>query len=260
MPTRRRPPLSQKNSARDKPSATPHRPTQREGTVSSLVEQLADDNPSWEAALDNFKKVVEESVSSLHDGINQLKVDLGQAIEFQAKRIDDLESKMADISSDHTNFHAKISRLESALEQKDEELNKLERMSRRNNFRIVGYPKLHQENVEDIVRDEIIPLFGDSNGIVVERCHRDGRGFNGRPPHILVRCLSYRMKVNIMKNRRTVLNGKDYFIVDDLTKMDLAERKKWAVQVKQLYEQGTRLRFSGGKWRDGEGKPFNFTS
>ncbi|KAJ8039614.1 hypothetical protein HOLleu_13663 [Holothuria leucospilota] len=226
MPTRGRPSLSQKNSARDKPSATPHRPTQREGTVSSLVDQLADDNPSWEAALDNFKKVVDESVSSLHDGINQLKVDLGQAIEFQAKRIDDLESKMADILSDHTNFHAKISRLESALEQKDEELNKLERMSRRNNFRIVGYPKLHQENVEDIVRDEIIPLFGDSNGIVVERCHRDGRGFNGRPPHILVRCLSYRMKVNIMKNRRTVLYGKDYFIVDDLTKMDLAERKK----------------------------------
>ncbi|KAJ8045073.1 hypothetical protein HOLleu_08002 [Holothuria leucospilota] len=260
MPTRGRPPLSQKNSARDKPSATPHRPTQREGTVSSLVEQLADDNPSWEAALDNFKRVVEQSVSSLHDGINQLKVDLGQAIEFQAKRIDDLESKMADILSDHTNFNTKITQLENALAQKDEDINKLERMSRRNNFRIVGYPMSQGENVETIVQNEIIPLFGDSQEMVVERCHRDGRGANGRPPHILVRCLSYRMKVNVMKNRRIALSGKDYFVVDDLTKTDLAERKKWAGQVKQLYERGTRLRFSGGKWRDGEGRPFNFAT
>ncbi|KAJ8030233.1 hypothetical protein HOLleu_26580 [Holothuria leucospilota] len=138
---------------------------------------------------------------------------------------------MADILSDHTNFNTKITQLENALAQKNEDINKLERMSRRNNFRIVGYPMSQGENVETIVQNEIIPLFGDSQEMVVERCHRDGRGANGRPPHILVRCLSYRMKVNVMKNRRIALSGKDYFVVDDLTKTDLAERKKWAGQL-----------------------------
>ncbi|KAJ8018113.1 hypothetical protein HOLleu_44072 [Holothuria leucospilota] len=66
------------------------------------------------------------------------------------------------------------------------------------------------------------------------------------------------MKVDIMKKRRTVLNGKPFSIVDDLTKMDLTERKKWAPQVKQLYDSGTRLRFSGGKWRDSAGKSYIF--
>lgn len=51
-----------------------------------------------------------------------------------------------------------------------------------------------------------------------------------------------------MKKRRTVLNRKAFFIVDDLTKMDLTERKKWVLQVKQLYDNGARLHFSGGKW------------
>ena len=61
-----------------------------------------------------------------------------------------------------------------------------------------------------------------------------------------------------MRNRRQALQGENFFIVDDLTRVDLAEKKKWAPQVKVLYDRGTRLRFAGGKWRDSAGKPFVF--
>ncbi|KAJ8033595.1 LINE-1 retrotransposable element ORF1 protein [Holothuria leucospilota] len=256
---RGRPPLTQRTeSPKGSPASSTHRPTSLIGTTFALVNQQGNtDPPLWQSAFDSFKTVVEESIASVQDAIKQLQMDLGQAIEFQGKRIDNLESKMAAMGTDQANFSAKIVQLEDALLKKDEEINKLERISRRNNFRIVGVPHTNGENIENIVKDEILPLFNNP-GIVIERCHRDGRGANGRPPHLLVRCLSYPMKVDIMKKRRTVLNGKPFFIVDDLTKTDLTERKKWAPQVKQLYDRGIRLRFSGCKWRDGTGKPYTF--
>ncbi|KAJ8035188.1 hypothetical protein HOLleu_22331 [Holothuria leucospilota] len=62
-----------------------------------------------------------------------------------------------------------------------------------------------------------------------------------------------------MKNAREALNGEEYYIVDDLTKVDLAEKKKWSGKVSELYSSGVRLRFSGGCWRQSNGKPFDFS-
>lgn len=45
---------------------------------------------------------------------------------------------------------------------------------------------------------------------------------------------------------------------DDLTKLDLQEKRRWKNQVNELYQQGTRLRFAGGCWRGVDGKPYNF--
>lgn len=178
-------------TSKDRQASPGHRPTLSIGTRSTLVDQQENTNiPSWQSAFDSFKTVVQESIASVKDAIKQLHVDLGQAIEFQSKRVDEMESKMAAMGNDQANFSAKILQLEDALLKKDEEINKLERMSRRNNFRIVGVPQNSGENVESIVKDQILPLF-DNPDIVIERCHRDGRGANGRPPHILVRCLSY---------------------------------------------------------------------
>ncbi|KAJ8038731.1 hypothetical protein HOLleu_16238 [Holothuria leucospilota] len=136
--------------------------------------------------------------------------------------------------------------------------NKLERFSRRNNFRIVGIPVTENENCEESVKEKVFPLFKDAPDLHIERCHRDGRAPPGRSPHILVRCLSYKAKSFIMRYRRSALQGQSFFIVDDLTRLDLAEKKKWSSKVKDLYERGVKLTFSGGKWRDATGKPFEF--
>lgn len=261
---RGRPPLSQ-NMASSRSGSRRHTPTLMDYTHSPNT-QFRDESDSectgydesWKSAIESFQSTVQRSMEELQRSISKLENDLGKAVEFQSKRIDVLETKMTETQNECDALHEKVAVLESSLESSFSEINKLERMSRRNNFRVVGIPVSEGEICEDLLKEKVFPLFGDNLDIQIERCHRDGRGYAGRPPHILVRCLSYQSKVFIMKRRRASLEGQSFFIVDDLTRPDLEEKKKWAPKVKELYERGVKLRFSGGKWRDATGKPFAF--
>jgi hypothetical protein len=62
-----------------------------------------------------------------------------------------------------------------------------------------------------------------------------------------------------MTDVRTVLKDQSFFIVDDLTRLDLIEKRKWSTQVSSLYKNGVRLKFFAGKWRK-NGVPFTFQS
>lgn len=44
-----------------------------------------------------------------------------------------------------------------------------------------------------------------------------------------------------------------------LPKTDLLEKRKWSQKVTELFNSGTRLRFSGGCWRSSDGKLFYFS-
>ena len=61
-----------------------------------------------------------------------------------------------------------------------------------------------------------------------------------------------------MKNSKRMLNGQPCYIVDELTQQDLKEKRKWLPNIKTLYENGTKLRFSVGKWRTTQGTPYLF--
>lgn len=230
----------------------------QEGTTGESITVEMGLEEGWKLAISDFQRSVETSLKSLQRSISKLETELGKAVEFQAQRIDEIEIKMAAKDKECQDFSRRITALESSLTAAENENNKLERMSRRNNFRIVGIPVTQDEYCESIVKEKVFSLFSDTPDLSIERCHRDGRAFGARPPHILVRCLSYKAKTFIMKHRRTALEGQDFFIVDDLTKSDLSEKKKWAAQVKVLYESGTKLRFTGGRWRDSTGKPYEF--
>ena len=118
-------------------------------------------------------------------------------------------------------------------------MNSLERYSRRNNIRLVGYPEMRGENTREIVNIILTEKF-DMEDVELERVHRDGkirheprnRGPN-RPRHILIKLLRYQDNVEIMKNRKECLKKDDnYYIVDDLTRKDLEEKQKWLSRVK----------------------------
>jgi hypothetical protein len=136
-------------------------------------------------------------------------------------------------------------------------VNKVERFTRRNNIRIVGYPESDGEKVKAIVDDIFTSKFGMEN-VEIERAHRDGKVINGRPRHILIKLLRYSDKVNIFTTWRVSLKGESYRIADDLTKVDLEEKRKWTEEVTVLYKQGVKLRFSGGMWRNKHGKKAPF--
>ena len=54
------------------------------------------------------------------------------------------------------------------------------------------------------------------------------------------------------------MEGETLRIADYLTKIDLEEKRKWREEVADLYSKGTKLRFSGGLWRDRHGKKAPF--
>ncbi|KAJ8020004.1 hypothetical protein HOLleu_41823 [Holothuria leucospilota] len=230
-------------------------PTKRLTRSSSTLLEHEGISESVRLAIDTFKLTVDETLKNFSDCLKQLEKDLGSAVDFQANRIDDLERKF--LTLEKSCSENDIGNLQNRLKSQADQINKLERMSRRNNFRLVGCPCEENEKCGDIVQSILTEKF-KMTAVHIERAHRDGRGNNCRSPHILVKCLSYKDKMNILRNARSVLRDESFFILDDLTKADLREKKKWSREVKELYDMGTKLRFTAGHWRDNHGLPYNF--
>lgn len=92
----------------------------------------------------------------------------------------------------------------------------------------------------------------------LERAHRDGRQVEGRDRHILVKLSFFQNKVTALRNQRRDLVTEPYYILDDLTKVDLIEKRNYSKKIAELFQQGTRLRFSGGCCRF-RGRPYHFS-
>lgn len=210
---------------------------------------------------EDFETFVRNTLTQIMDGQRQLEENLARSIEFNSERIAVLEGSSKSHGKDLKNLKEDVASLNEKLARQQEDINKQERYSRRNNFRIVGVNKQDQENCVDIVRG----MFADIDKFdweeplpKIERAHRDGRGQDGRSPHILVKMLSYQDKIRVMKSAKQGLDKSPWFIVDDLTLTDLKEKKKWKEQVTELYESGTKLKFVAGKWRRKDGAVYQF--
>ena len=92
----------------------------------------------------------------------------------------------------------------------------------------------------------------------IDIAHRTGRYVPNKSKQIIVKLSSIEDKHNIMKNSKRMLSGQPCYIVDDLTQQDLKENRKWLPNITTLYENGTKLRFSAGKWRKTQGIPYSF--
>lgn len=209
-----------------------------------------------QTSIAEFQKNIQSTLDQLFKQMKQLEIDLNKSIEFQSARIDELAGKIEPLQNVITDQQTEINKLNDAVKYHSEMLNKQERMSRRNNLRIVGVTATEGENCLDIAEDILAQKFNMADA-TVERAHRDGRGKDGRSPHILVKLLSYRDKMDVLRQSRSTLKDTNFFIVDDLTKIDLAEKRKYSQQVKGLYNKGTKLRFVAGKWRL-NGQPYSF--
>ena len=206
-----------------------------------------------------FQTMIRSAMDTLLENIQRVEKELEKTVEFQSQRIDELEKAKKSQDKTIKSMELEVNQLRGRVSHLEEEINKNERFSRRNNFRIVGIKEAEdptQENCVSMVEGILHDKFGMQ--VKVERAHRDGTKRDNRPRHILVKTLSYRDKTQIMKSARDKLKNTGYFIVDDLTKKDLGEKRKWAEKVKALYSGGTKLRFYAGKWRGNAGEPFKF--
>ena len=227
--------LSQQSNASDSDSPS-------DSEISSIAKE-------FKTGMDNIKRNIDKELAKLEDQFS--------------KAILDMRETMSELTVENGNLKTKCKSLEeriSILEQKNLShsslINKNERFSRRNNIRLIGVKSTPNEDCL-ATTSKILKEVGGKD-YKLERAHRDGRATPGKDRHILLKLTYYQEKVDIMKNARQALNGKPYYVIDDLTPSDLKEKRKWANRVKELYQAGTKLRFSGGFWRGSDGRPYVF--
>ena len=218
---------------------------------------------------EDFQKQVLQALSKIIDGQKELKSDfetfkreITHTVEFQSAEIEELKKTVKTLQDENkalkTNVKIHTDNLEAQrnlIQGVSDHANRVERATRRNNIRIIGFPEADGENIISEVT-HIFSKFGFDHDVEIERAHRDGRRDtrNNRPKHILIKLQRYTDKVNILKLSRETLRSESHRIVDDLTKFDLEEKQRWKEEVNELYENGTKLRFFSGMWRDRSGK------
>ena len=206
----------------------------------------------------DFEDFVRATLTKLVDGQKQLEDRLAASIEFNSERISDLEKAREGLEREVHDLKAELSSVKAVLEKHSIEINKQERFSRRNNFRVVAVSRTQGENCMQKIADMLTTRFGWAETPMIERAHRDGPDRYGRPAHILVKMLRYQDKLKVMREHRKALEGTPMFILDDLTAMDRIEKQRWKKEVKDLYENDIKLRFSAGRWRNTKGVAFEF--
>ena len=227
-------------------------------TAESSGTQTDSDTPnisedqSGEPSLD-FENYVRKGIAD----IKSLCAGFEKALDFLSDRTEKLEKRMSPLEK-------KVQELEIATQQNTQALeksvlaeNKLERFSRRNNFRVVGLPMAHQEKGMEVATAFLEKYFGMQSP-QIERAHRDGRKVGDKPRHLLIKMLSYQDKRLVLSQQRKKLERYPFYVIDDLTAIDRAEKKKWQKDVQESFKVWKRQFFSAGKWRDNRGNLASF--
>eukprot|EP00057_Strongylocentrotus_purpuratus_P014360 XP_011668834.1 PREDICTED: uncharacterized protein LOC105440425 [Strongylocentrotus purpuratus] len=202
--------------------------------------------------------MIQKAVASLVENIKRVEMQLGSDIEFESKRVTEIEGKYSRLEKRMQKMESELNVLRSEVAYQHVDINKSERLSRRNNVRIVGIPESPTENCVTVVEEILKEKFGMA--VKVERAHRDGKSVQDRSRHIMFKTLSYRDKIDVMRNQRLKLAKESYYMTDDLTREDLTEKRKWSKAAQDLYKNNVKLRFFAGKWRSTGGAPYDFTT
>ncbi|KAJ8022861.1 hypothetical protein HOLleu_37872 [Holothuria leucospilota] len=200
---------------------------------------------------------LDSSIERIFKELKAIRQEFRNTLKQHEEQIKQLREENTALKERCGALESKMNNLEASQEKHASLLNKQERFSRRNNIRIVGVKTESGENCIEISRNVMTKVCVPNCSI--ERAHRDGKQHRNRDRHLLVKLSFYQDKVTALRNRRHALQNETYHITDDLTLVDLNEKRKWSNQVTGLFQRGTKLRFSGGCWRTAQGKPYNFT-
>ena len=142
---------------------------------------------------------IRRSQSDLYRRIDKLEESFNSSLEFESKRISELESRIKELE----NITPLLDKADKQLSDHSEKINKLERFSRRNNVKIIGLPQDKNEDCLVIVSKLLTDRF-DMPNIQLERAHRDGPKTPGRPQHVLVKFNGYQHKIKVLRLQRLI--------------------------------------------------------
>lgn len=222
------------------------------------VAPTVDVDEDKDSLTDRLDSAIKKAMEGMSTQLLSLKKELHRELKAHSEEIKKLKAENIELKERTKQLKGEVDELFKLSQQHTDQLNKNERFLRKNNIRIVGFKQESEEDCVVIAR-EVFRKIGVED-VQIERAHRDGRKIQGRQQHILVKMQKFQDKLYILKHSKQALGGCPYHVIDDLTRLDLQEKKKWNSEVTELYNSGTHLRFFRGKWRKRDGSAYDFPS
>ena len=177
-------------------------------------------------------------------------VTLGKSVNVAQNDIKDLSTREKQTRKDITTLQSDMASAQTTISKLLEANNKLERFSRKNNLRLVGYPETQNEKPHKIVKDVLKDDFGLPY-IEVDKAHRRGKSVElpdktKVPRQIIFKVLRHTDKVEIFKRKREALENKDYYITDDLTDQDLEKKTRLQPVIDKALSENRKVKFVDG--------------
>lgn len=201
------------------------------GDESQLTSSTSNDDDN------EFQAFVRKTLINIHQG----QADINKQISQQGDQHQWLHPVRK--QTDHRPWKQELESLrqhtatiDQQLAEHNDMLNKLERFSRRTNIMIIGLPQNKDEDCLALASRFIQDKFGMAN-VKLERAHRDGPKLPGKSQHLLIKLNCYQDKINILRQQRQLLSTEAYFCVEDLTKQDLGEKRRWKSEVSKAYQE-----------------------
>lgn len=152
--------------------------------------------------------IVKAVIERLPEGV--LK-EVENSAKYSCEKCNDLETKLE--AQDQ-----KIAELRAELEDKNEQL---EQYTRRNSLRVFGVPESIGESTDELILQVAQSVNVHIDPKEIDRSHRVGQAFPGKPRPIIVKFTSFRARQELFTKKR-LLKGRPITIREDLTASRLA--------------------------------------
>jgi hypothetical protein len=191
---------------------------------------------------------LEGRVISMETGLNTMKAKLDtveHSVEFISGEYDILKAKQGEIDELRDDIESMTYRNKELMDK----TNTLERFSRENNIRLVGYPETEGEDVFTIVSGVIDTI--EVENVNVTKAHRIGRRrfIQGKPQPrpIIFKVLRHNKRIELLQKSRDALKSKDYFLADDMTSQDLSTKRALQPVIDKAKRDNKPWKFRNGK-------------
>ena len=243
--------------------------TSRVGAIESTLDVVNTDVTEIKTDVNRNKTQIENVIKTQEAQGNELKA-VRSHTDTAKLRFDNIEKSVGDIKGKMTENKNTLKSLDEemdsiskrtkqleddlyyALDEIDkakEHSNRLERFSRENNLRLLNFREERDESVFDIVRS-VLTQIGMPNAEVM-KAHRTGKravqGGRTLPRQIIFKLLRHSDKQYALKYQRERLSGVPYYLVDDLTDMDLQKMKSYRDIIEDAKANDKRYKFRNGK-------------
>ena len=194
----------------------------------------------------NAEKRIEDLERKAKDNDKDIE-EIKESLDFQDGRIKDTETKIELATQGASKQSGLVDELQSDVAMLKRQINDLERYTRSFNLRFLSIPEADDENCRSVLSN-LLKTHLKIDGDIIENAHRTGRKPDGgKPRQLIARFHSRIVRNKVITAARKAEVKPPFIVVDDLTYIDLEEKRRVGPLMKKLYREGKRSRFHGGR-------------